>query len=328
MTGSDSLGIATCCSGDLLMLLSITVRKFTVWECSFQVWGITILQYKSQCKRIKPNQRLKLSPTRKITCSQIIRGDMEAISFLRSHWTEDVVHFPPPHHATYFIVIHNKIEMCERLFPALYTPQKLCLHGIALCFPNVFLASKLKWVVHASWSMLQANINSMEDLLLHLVPWQFLLNTCSFDSAIKINSKILQALKLLKVENSLEPEKPSEAKKFHRSKFPYEAGDSITQTNTLESPPTYGTCIFVSSAYVVQLLEWSKDMYSPGEHIWVTSQTGRHQQTVCFCGVSDLPWMFQNHHLPSNQFSSQKDEHLIKCLEEYLCYKAVYGRDL
>ncbi|XP_038603247.1 beta-1,3-galactosyl-O-glycosyl-glycoprotein beta-1,6-N-acetylglucosaminyltransferase 3 [Tachyglossus aculeatus] len=56
--------------------------------------------------------------------------------------------------------------------------------------------------------------------------------------------------------------------------------------------------------------------------------TGTHQRAVCIYGAGDLHWMLQNHHLLANKFDPRVDDNALQCLEEYLRYKAVYGRAL
>ncbi|KAL2094582.1 hypothetical protein ACEWY4_009301 [Coilia grayii] len=203
----------------------------------------------------------------------------------------------------YSMVIHEKIEMFERLLRALYTPQNVyCVHvdkkapepfmkaveAIASCFPNVFVATKLESVVYASWSRVQADLNCMRDLLASPVKWRYLLNTCGADFPIKTNAEIVQALKQLNGRNSLESEAPPGYKKV-RWRYKYVVkGSRIVRVSTKKSPPPISTPMFSGNAYFVlmrefvqqlfknpeakALLEWEKDTYSPDEHLWATLQ--------------------------------------------------------
>nr|XP_048723922.1 beta-1,3-galactosyl-O-glycosyl-glycoprotein beta-1,6-N-acetylglucosaminyltransferase 3 [Caretta caretta] len=303
----------------------------------------------------------------------------------------------------YSMVVHEKTEMFERLLRSIYTPQNIyCVHvdlksldefreavrGIASCFENVFVATKLERVVYASWSRVQADLNCMEDLLKSNVPWRYLLNTCGTDFPIKTNAEIVRTLKFLNGRNNMESEKPSSIKEA-RWKYHHHVENSVIRTTKEKSPPPQASPMFTGNAYVVitrdfvqalfenptaqQLLEWSKDTYSPDEHIWATLHrmpsmpgsvpynnkyevsdlnavarlvkwsylegdvskgapyppcTGIHQREVCVYGVGDLHWMLQNHHLLANKFDPKVDENAIQCLEEYLRYKSVYGKNL
>ncbi|XP_067390877.1 beta-1,3-galactosyl-O-glycosyl-glycoprotein beta-1,6-N-acetylglucosaminyltransferase 3 [Emydura macquarii macquarii] len=418
-----------------LMLFATVALKYTSWECSLSDLGKDSVHLKSESCKDQLYQSIKLPPRGQINCSRIIRGDVEAVEeallnrlqvktkpellapedyvnltkdctlfkaaerFIEFPLSKEEEDFP----IAYSMVVHEKIEMFERLLRSIYTPQNIyCVHvdlkspeefkeavrGIASCFENVFVATKLERVVYASWSRVQADLNCMEDLLKSPVPWRYLLNTCGTDFPIKTNAEIVRTLKFLNGKNNMESEKPSSSK-MARWKFHHEVGNSVIRTNTEKSPPPHGSPMFSGNAYIVvtrdfvqylfenptvqQLLEWSKDTYSPDEHIWATLHrmpgmpgsvpyndkyelsdvnavvrlvkwgylegdvskgapyppcTGAHQRSVCVYGMGDLHWMLQNHHLLANKFDPNVDESAIQCLEEYLRYKSVYGKDL
>ncbi|XP_041082932.1 beta-1,3-galactosyl-O-glycosyl-glycoprotein beta-1,6-N-acetylglucosaminyltransferase 3-like [Polyodon spathula] len=261
-------------------------------------------------------------------CSRIIKGDMEAIEqtlankkkpltendylnmtvdcpafvknkrFFTFPLSQEEKDFP----IAYSLVVHEKIEMFERLLRAIYNPQNVyCVHvdqkspenfikavrAIVSCLPNVFVASKLEKVVYASWSRVQADLNCMKDLLAAGVQWRYLLNTCGTDFPIKTNAEIVRSLKVLNGKNSLESETTSENKKT-RWMYHYEVTDSISRTDTKKSPPPISSPMFSGNAYFVvsrefveylfenpeaqKLIEWEKDTYSPDEHLWATLQ--------------------------------------------------------
>lgn len=200
------------------------------------------------------------------------------------------------------MVIHEKIEMFERLLRAIYAPQNVnCVHvnqkspqifqravqALVSCFPNVFIASKLERVVYASWLRVQADLNCMEDLLKSPVRWRYLLNTCGTDFPIKTNREMVNVLKSLNGRNSMESEHTNEYKKG-RWLYQYNVTDQVFRTQLKKSPPPISTPMFTGNAYFVvkrdfvahvmrdrmvqQLMEWEKDTYSPDEHLWATLQ--------------------------------------------------------
>ncbi|KAM9352361.1 beta-1,3-galactosyl-O-glycosyl-glycoprotein beta-1,6-N-acetylglucosaminyltransferase 3 [Symphorus nematophorus] len=202
----------------------------------------------------------------------------------------------------YSMVIHEKIEMFERLLRAIYAPQNIyCVHvdqkssddfkmavkAIVSCFPNVFVASKLESVIYASWSRVQADLNCMKDLLSSGLQWRYLLNTCGTDFPIKTNAEIVQALKALNGRNSMETEITNEYKKG-RWQYHHVVTHSVVRTDEKKSPPPISTPMFSGNAYIVvsrafvqhmmqdtevqKLIEWEKDTYSPDEHLWATLQ--------------------------------------------------------
>ncbi|XP_047195681.1 beta-1,3-galactosyl-O-glycosyl-glycoprotein beta-1,6-N-acetylglucosaminyltransferase 3-like [Hippoglossus stenolepis] len=202
----------------------------------------------------------------------------------------------------YSIVIHEKIEMFERLLRAVYAPQNIyCVHvdqksseefqkaveAIVACFPNVFIATKLEKVIYASWSRVQADLNCMTDLLKSPVKWRYLLNTCGTDFPIKTNREMVKILKILNGRNSMETEAAGGYKKG-RWQYHHIVTDSVIRTDEMKSPPPISSPMFTGNAYFVvsrafvthvmqdtevqKLLEWSKDTYSPDEHLWATLQ--------------------------------------------------------
>ncbi|NXU84362.1 GCNT3 acetylglucosaminyltransferase, partial [Xiphorhynchus elegans] len=284
-----------------------------------------------QCRQ-SPHRALELPARRGINCSGIVRGDRRAIEAAQLsnlevanrrapltpgeylNMTRDCgafkesrrfIEFPLSREESefpiaYSMVIHDKIEMFERLLRSLYAPQNIyCVHvdskspaafqeavrAIAGCFPNVFVASRLESVVYASWSRLQADLNCMRDLLRSPVRWRYLLNTCGTDFPIKTNAEIVRALTVLQGRNSLESERPSAAKR-ERWRYHHEVGTAISRTAVQKAPPPLSHPMFTGNAYIVvtrgfvrhvlenptarRFLEWAKDTYSPDEHVWAT----------------------------------------------------------
>ncbi|CDQ86404.1 unnamed protein product [Oncorhynchus mykiss] len=196
------------------------------------------------------------------------------------------------------MVIHEKIEMFDRLLRALYTPQNVyCVHidqkssedfksavrAIVSCLPNVFVASKIESVIYASWSRVQADLNCMEDLLKSPVQWRYLLNTCGSDFPIKTNAEMVQALKLLNGRTAWSQRSPTATRRADGSSTttsptPW-SGQRLRRPLHLSTPPcslATHTLAFVhhvmKSQEVQVLLEWEKDTYSPDEHLWATLQ--------------------------------------------------------
>ncbi|RMC19256.1 hypothetical protein DUI87_03862 [Hirundo rustica rustica] len=232
----------------------------------------------------------------------------------------------------YSIVVYHKIEMLDRLLRSIYTPQNFyCIHvdkkspesffaavkGIVSCFDNVFISSQLESVVYASWSRVQADINCMKDLYRRSSNWKYLINLCGMDFPIKTNQEIVEKLKALKGENSLETEK----------------------------------CLFIKNAYfvvsrsfveyvlenskILKFIEWAKDTYSPDEYLWATIQRipevpGAFSSSDKY-DVSDMNALARRLELDAtkppliaNKFDTDVDPFAVKCLEEYLRHKALY----
>ncbi|NXN93900.1 GCNT3 acetylglucosaminyltransferase, partial [Rhinopomastus cyanomelas] len=317
----------------------LAVRRRAVLLCSLLLAAAIALRAATgSCPTAIPHCRLRharaleLIPNRSINCSAVVQGDQAAIleaqlsnlevankrvpltpgeylnmtkdcssfrkkrRFIEFPLSQEEEEFP----IAYSMVIHNKIEMFERLLRSLYAPQNVyCVHidskapadfqkavrAIVSCFPNVFVASHLEKVIYASWSRLQADLNCMKDLLQSPVPWRYILNTCGTDFPIKTNAEIIRALKVLHGHNSMESEEPSSIKQ-ERWRYHYTVGESISRTATEKQPPPHNFPMFTGNAYIVvtrafvqhvfenptaqQFLEWAKDTYSPDEHVWAT----------------------------------------------------------
>ncbi|XP_040272992.1 beta-1,3-galactosyl-O-glycosyl-glycoprotein beta-1,6-N-acetylglucosaminyltransferase [Bufo bufo] len=201
----------------------------------------------------------------------------------------------------YSIVVHHRIDMLERLLRTIYMPQNYyCIHvdkksseafvaavkGIASCFENVFIASQLENVVYASWSRVQADLNCMKDLHRADAPWKYLINLCGMDFPMKTNQEMVQLLKALKGENSVETEKMPPHKEVRWKKHYEIVANSIKKTEVDKAPPPFAISMFSGGAYFVlsrafvshvleddkirTFLDWSKDTYSPDEFVWAT----------------------------------------------------------
>lgn len=246
----------------------------------------------SRKKKIVLSENFYLNETK--DCSAFIAQQ----GFITEPLSEMEEDFP----IAYSMVIHDKIEMFERLLRAVYAPQNIyCVHvdqkspeefqraveSIISCFPNVFLATKLEHVVYASWSRVQADLNCMKDLLNSHIQWRYLLNTCGTDFPIKTNAEMVKTLKALNGRNSMESEVTSGHKKA-RWQYHHNVTNTVTRTNVQKSPPPISSPMFSGNAYFVvtrdfvkhviqdgeiqKFLEWEMDTFSPDEHLWATLQ--------------------------------------------------------
>ncbi|XP_040105173.1 N-acetyllactosaminide beta-1,6-N-acetylglucosaminyl-transferase-like [Oryx dammah] len=205
----------------------------------------------------------------------------------------------------YIMVIHHNFGTFARLFRAIYMPQNVyCVHvdekatvefkdsveQLLSCFPNAFLASKMEPVVYGGISRLQADLNCIKDLAASEVPWKYALNTCGQDFPLKTNREIVQYLKGFKGKNITPGVLPpahaiGRTKYVHREHLGKELS-YVIRTTALKPPPPHNLTIYFGSAYValsreftnfvlqdpraLDLLQWSKDTFSPDEHFWVT----------------------------------------------------------
>uniref|UniRef100_A0A8C6NUQ5 Beta-1,3-galactosyl-O-glycosyl-glycoprotein beta-1,6-N-acetylglucosaminyltransferase 3 n=1 Tax=Nothobranchius furzeri TaxID=105023 RepID=A0A8C6NUQ5_NOTFU len=213
-------------------------------------------------------------------CSSYIKKQ----GFISVPLSEEEKSFP----IAFSVVIHEKIEIFERLLRAIYAPQNIyCVHVdqksprdfqravkaiienyVDACFPNVFIASKLESVIYASWSRVQADLNCMKDLLYSHIQWTYLLNTCGTDFSIKTNREMVKALKALNGRNSLETEATGEYKKVCWQ-YHHNVTDDVIRTSVRKTlHPSTAPC----SQEMPTL--WLQEPLSniPDEHLWATLQ--------------------------------------------------------
>ncbi|XP_074850845.1 beta-1,3-galactosyl-O-glycosyl-glycoprotein beta-1,6-N-acetylglucosaminyltransferase [Carettochelys insculpta] len=244
-------------------------------------------------------KRLKLTATDYINLTIDCASFIKTRKYIMEPLSKEEAEFP----IAYSIVIHHKIDMLDRLLRSIYAPQNYyCIHvdkkspesflaavkGIVSCFNNVIIASQLESVVYASWSRVQADLNCMKDLHRRNTKWKYLINLCGMDFPIKTNQEIVEKLKALKGENSLETEKMPSSKEIRWKKH-YEIVDGMLKNTGIDKqPPPLNTPIFSGSAYfvvsrkfveyvltnskILEFIEWAKDTYSPDEHLWATVQ--------------------------------------------------------
>ena len=242
-------------------------------------------------------ENIPMTPLKDITCQQYLTQN----HYIMKPLSKEEAEFP----LAYVMVIHKDLDTFQRLFRAVYMPQNVyCVHvdekatakfkdaveQLLSCFPNAFLASKMESVVYAGISRLQADLNCLQDLIDSEVPWKYTINTCGQDFPLKTNREIIQHLKGFKGKNItpgvLPPPHIIRRTKYRHLEQRYSLFSFMLWTWIRKMPPPHNLTIYFGSAYValtrefvnfvlrdqraLDLLEWSRDTYSPDEHFWVT----------------------------------------------------------
>eukprot|EP00062_Callorhinchus_milii_P016974 gi/632969016/ref/XP_007900854.1/ PREDICTED: N-acetyllactosaminide beta-1,6-N-acetylglucosaminyl-transferase, isoform B-like [Callorhinchus milii] len=282
----------------------------------------------------------------------------------------------------FVVTAHKDFETLEWLFRAIYRPHNLyCFHvdpkspavfkervdTLERCYPNVFLVSKSEPVIYAGFSRLQADINCMRDLLAADDRWRYVINLCGQDYPLKTNLEIVRHLKAFKGKNLtpgiLPPGFAKQRTAFVFKSVLSRSHSRVVKTNKLKARPPHGLTIYFGSAYyaltrgfvsflfedrrALDLLEWSKDTYSPDEHYWVTlnripgvpgsmpSATwdgnlraikwqglkagekcyGHYVRAICIYGTGDLNWLDAEDSLFANKFELHRYPPTLECLE-------------
>ncbi|XP_013924948.1 PREDICTED: beta-1,3-galactosyl-O-glycosyl-glycoprotein beta-1,6-N-acetylglucosaminyltransferase 7-like [Thamnophis sirtalis] len=287
----------------------------------------------------------------------------------------------------YIVTIHKELNMFIKLLRAIYMPQNVyCIHideksskdfkqavqSLVDCFENVFIASKREKVVYAGFSRLQADINCMKDLIHLNNQWNYVINVCGQDYPIKTNKELIHYIKSKWNGKNITPGIVQPPHMKHRTNFSYQefvrSGKSyVYPTNNVKSEPPHNLTIYFGTAYYVltrkfveftltderakDLLEWSKDTYSPDEHYWVTLNhipdapgatlnttwqgniraikwknqegqahngcKGHYVRDICIYGLGDLEWIINSPHLFANKFEPATYPLVMDCLERH-----------
>ncbi|XP_062986433.1 N-acetyllactosaminide beta-1,6-N-acetylglucosaminyl-transferase isoform X2 [Elgaria multicarinata webbii] len=291
----------------------------------------------------------------------------------------------------FVITLHKDFETFERVFRSLYAPHNVyCIHvdekapaqykaevgRLVACFPNAFLVSKAEPVIYAGVSRLQADLNCMKDLLAHEIDWKYVLNMCGQDFPLKTNREMVQHLKRFKGKNitpgTLPPPPITVRTKYVYKEHMSKQASYMKRTSALKPPAPHNLTIYFGSAYIaltrpfveflfrdkraLDLLEWSKDTYSPDEHFWVTLNRipgvpgsmpnaswegnlravkwstggqshggchGHYIRDICIYGTGDLKWLLNSKSLFANKFELRTYPPTVECLELTLRERAL-----
>lgn len=162
---------------------------------------------------LNSNQPFKLVPD-----STFIFGKEKCPIFLNT-WHENFdyiskeeIGFP----LAFTILTYQHAEQFQRFLKSIYRPHNIyCIHvdkkskpefksaieSIVDCFENVFIASKLEYVVYAGFSRLKADFNCIQDLLNLSNEWKYLINTASTEFPLRTNREMVQIVKMLNGKN-------------------------------------------------------------------------------------------------------------------------------
>ena len=222
----------------------------------------------------------------------------------RRYPTKPMSHEEKEYPIAYVMLVHKDSAQVERLLRSIYHPQNIyCIHydskaptdfrdamrGLARCFENVFIASKLENIQYRGFSRLQADINCMQDLVAKKEhKWKYIINLCGHDFPLKTNLEIVRQLKAYKGHNDIPGVFPVQDKWFigRTSNHHRFVNGNIQQTKIKKPPPPHGAKMYFGNAYYAasrefvsyiltnktanDILYYLEDSNSPDEHFWVT----------------------------------------------------------
>ncbi|MGH0172079.1 UNVERIFIED_CONTAM: hypothetical protein FKN15_062692 [Acipenser sinensis] len=298
----------------------------------------------SECLKLHKPETLLLGA--KLNCSRMA----EDLHFITSPLSKEEEEYP----LAYIITIHKELEMFIRLLRAIYAPQNAyCIHvddkspeeykaavrSLADCFPNVFLASNAEKV----------------------------------DFPTKTNHEIIQNLQGKQWRGKSitpgvkQPPTMSQRTQNQHKEIMNPKESHVQQLNLKKGRPPHDLVLYFGTAYysltrpfvefvlkdqrAKDLLEWSKDTYSPDEHYWVTLNRlpgapgadpeagwegnirsikwrdqekkahdgckGHYIRDICVYGPGDLKWVIEQDNMFANKFELETYPLAVVCMERW-----------
>ncbi|XP_075997047.1 putative beta-1,3-galactosyl-O-glycosyl-glycoprotein beta-1,6-N-acetylglucosaminyltransferase 7 [Genypterus blacodes] len=290
----------------------------------------------------------------------------------------------------FIVTVHKELELLVRLLRAIYMPQNVyCIHvdakapmeyqravdKLVSCFPNVLRSSRSERVTYAGFSRLQADLNCMKDLVFSKIRWKKVVNMCGQDFPVNSNLELVRYMKSKLWRNrNMTPGTKQPPTMRHRTELQHREfkGSHVAKTGRKKGPPPHHLQMYFGTAYYAltrdfvdfvlksqiasDLLEWSKDTFSPDEHYWVTlnhiqeapgsyvngswegsiralkwrDQENQHKgckghyvRDICVYGMDDLPWIINSNSMFANKFESATFPEALDCLEQWHRLKAL-----
>ncbi|KAI3369874.1 hypothetical protein L3Q82_024685, partial [Scortum barcoo] len=314
-----------------------------------------------------------------LQCSDLTR-DLHFITRPLSREEED---YP----LAFIVTVHKELELFVRLLRAIYMPQNVyCIHvdakapieyqeavqKLVSCFENTFLSSRSETVTYAGFSRLQADLNCMEDLAKSKIRWRKVMNLCGQDFPVKSNLELVRYMQSKEWrDRNMTPGVKQPVHMRHRTALQHReitgSHVALKGSGLRKGPPPHNLEIYFGTAYYAltnafvnfvlkspvarDLLEWSKDTFSPDEHYFVTlnhikeapgshidggwsgdiraikwrDQVGRthsgckglYVRDICIYGVEDLPWIINRNSMFANKFEKNTFPEALDCLEQW-----------
>ena len=232
----------------------------------------------------------------------------------------------------YILVVYTNVQQVLRLLKAIYRPHNLyCIHpdakqepkfkrafqAISRCLDNVFVASKLEKVYYAHHSIMDAQLNCMQDLM-RFKPsrWRYAINLCGRELPLKTNREIVQSLIKLNGSSAMNSgEVPPDLARLNFRSVLYNG--NVRRTRKKLGPVPYSLKFYKSMNYMaltrpfvsfllthekaVALREYLKDVKTPEEHFYSTLYQlpdvpgGPPKQGTVMPNVVTCIWMFSDY---------------------------------
>ncbi|KAJ7388606.1 beta-1,3-galactosyl-O-glycosyl-glycoprotein beta-1,6-N-acetylglucosaminyltransferase [Desmophyllum pertusum] len=202
------------------------------------------------------------------------------------------------------ITVHKGARLLGRLLQAIYMPNNVyCIHidktssklfhraveAIIRCLPNVFIARTSSDVVWGHFSLVQAQINCMKELLESWIPWKYYISLVGQDFPLYDNKQIVIALQRLNNLNSIKSYPMLKLNECLQLSEVFKLrGNAIYNSSIPKSPPPHRIALYKVSTHIVVIrefvefvihskigkdfTEYLKDTYIPDETLYASLQ--------------------------------------------------------
>ena len=206
----------------------------------------------------------------------------------------------------FIFVVYKNPRQVVRLLKAIYRPHNVyCIHPdarqgekfarvfqqISKCLDNVFVASKLERVYYGHHSIMDAQLNCMNDLLVRYsaTRWKYAINICGREVPIKTNREIVSSLKKLNGYSALGDTKgilPYTWKQRFTYKTVLTKTGGVWKTREKLGPPPLGIPVYKSQTFIaasrqfvsyiltskkaIAFRNYLKSVYIPEEHFYAS----------------------------------------------------------
>ncbi|ELU07751.1 hypothetical protein CAPTEDRAFT_103379 [Capitella teleta] len=267
---------------------------------------------KPNCAKIQEEDEVELDyakhylhqvPYKEVPDSQLIREtqDCSAFRIVRGYHESPLSAEEERFPLAFALRMHDRAQQAERVLRAIYMPQNIyCLYidkkaestvhaamlGIANCFHNVFIASRLENFIYQSYSPVRADLQCMKDITATDVAWKYFINLAGSEYPLKTNLEMVRILKLLNGSNDIEQFPLPELFQYRVQYQFVTKGNTTVQSGRDKIPfvppvELFKGCSYnlFSRAFVLwvltdefaqNFLKWSADTMSPDETVWAT----------------------------------------------------------